>query len=101
MLCDFDFRHGPSLRPFWAVCRIVGLRIKRIRLDRTARGWHTVLYIQESLTPSETVALQAILGSDDRREALNLMRVIAIRQRDPGGFWRDRWNLLFSEKLRK
>lgn len=99
LMLDFDFRRVPRVRPFWAVLRVVGLVPRWIRTDRTRRGWHVLIGLNQNLQPAEIVALQAILGSDDRREALNIMRVIAIRKRDPGPFWRNRWNLLFSRKL--
>ena len=99
LLLDFDFRRVPRLRSIWAVCRIVGLRPAWIRTDRTRHGWHAVIQLCAPLTNAEIVACQAIMGSDSRREALNLMRVIAIRQRDPGPAWRDRWNILFERKL--
>jgi len=52
------------------------------------------------MLPAELVAFQACCGSDQRRETLNLMRVLAIRKTPiTSPFWRDRWNLLFSEKL--
>lgn len=98
-MLDFDFRRVPRVRPIWSVFRVVGLRPAWIRTDRTRRGWHVVIGLRENLQPAETVALQAILGSDDRREGLNLMRVIAIRKNPPPAFWKNRWNLLFSSKL--
>lgn len=67
-----------------------------IRHDRTKRGWHVSVRLSKSLSPAEIVALQAVLGSDPRRESLNLMRVIFQRwERAP-----QRWNLLYREKLR-
>jgi hypothetical protein len=99
LMLDFDFRRVPRVRPLWSVLRVVGLRPTWIRTDRTRRGWHVIIGLTSRLQPAETVALQAILGSDDRREALNLMRVIAIRKNPPAAFWKNRWNLLFSSKL--
>jgi hypothetical protein len=62
--------------------------------ERTARGWHVVIGLSISITPIETVALQAILGSDPRRESLNLMRVLY------GGGSDKRWNILYKRKLK-
>ena len=45
--------------------------------------------------PIEHVAIQAILGSDFRRETLNLMRVLS----EPRGAGRKRWNILYEHKL--
>jgi hypothetical protein len=82
-----------------AVLRTIGLRPMWLRTDRTRRGWHVIIRLTRSLRPAETVAVQALLGSDSRRESLNLMRAISVQRRDPGPFWRRRWNLLFSYKL--
>lgn len=97
---DFDRRRVPRLVPLWAVCRIVGLRPIWIRSDRTRRGWHVVIALRERLEPAELVALQACMGSDRRRETLNLLRVIGMR-RSPirSTFWHTRWNLLYASKL--
>lgn len=49
------------------------------------------------LQPLEIVCLQLLLGSDPKREAFNFVRAHSIG--DAPEFWRDRWNLFFSEKL--
>src|SRR5712692_1077249 len=54
--CDYDSRTAPRLRPFYALCRIVGLRLRWIRYDRTHHGWHVVCRFTVALTPSELVA---------------------------------------------
>ena len=100
LLLDFDQGRTPSLRAVWAACRIVGVRPEWVRHDRTKRGWHVVIQLRESLLPGEQIALQAVMGSDRRRETLNLMRAVAVRRADPGVKWRNRWQLLFSEKVR-
>lgn len=97
---DMDRRAIPRLRPLWAVCRIVGLRPMWIETRRTRHGWHVRIKLHDRLEPAELVAFQACCGSDSRREALNLMRVLAIRRNqitDP--FWLKRWNLLYADKL--
>lgn len=52
-----------------------------------------VIQWDRAFEPAEQVAVQAILGSDPYREALNLTRVFA--GPDPDGCW----NILFSRKL--
>jgi len=99
LLCDYDFRRVPRMRPMMAVLRTIGLRPIWLRTDRTRRGWHVIIKLTRALQPAETVAVQALLGSDSRRESLNLMRAMSVTRRDPGRFWRGRWNLLFSSKL--
>lgn len=97
---DLDGRRYPRFGPIWAVCRIAHIRPTTIRCDRTRHGWHLVIRFTRRLLPAELVAFQACVGSDPRREALNLMRVIAIRtKRIRSAFWRRRWNLLYAAKL--
>lgn len=70
-----------------------------LRRYRTKRGWHVELYSNLYLKPAESVALQAILGSDFKREAFNLFR--AHRLSLAPAFWRalPRWNILHARKL--
>jgi len=95
-----DQHRAPSISQIAAVARIVGLRIVWTLYRRTRRGWHVVIAMRNHLTPGEAIALQACLGSDRRRETLNLMRAIAVRRGRITGFWSERWNLLYSSKLR-
>ena len=96
LFLDFDMRRCPRVRPLWAVCRIIGAHPKTIRFDRTRRGWHVVIELSEWFSPLEVVAMQAVLGSDARREALNLMRVLS----EYGRLGEKRWNILYSRKLK-
>jgi hypothetical protein len=99
-LVDIDRQRAPRIREIFSVCRIVGVSPLWIAYRRTNRGWHVILYLRDHLHAAECIAFQACLGSDRRREALNLMRVLAIRRTpisDP--FWRTRWNLLYERKL--
>lgn len=97
---DFDTgRSAPNLRKIFQRLRLMGLRCKCTRLDRTRHGWHAVFTLREKLTASETIAAQAILGSDPRREGLNFRRAYCIRRFGAPKFWVKRWNLLFAKKL--
>lgn len=89
------------IRVIRAVCSRIGLHPVSVRYDRTARGFHVVIQLpwRERLQRAETCALQACLGSDDRREALNLARARSIRQFGAPPHALDRWNLLFERKL--
>jgi hypothetical protein len=99
-MLDYDRRRVPRVGPIYAVCRIAGLRPVWIETRRTRRGWHVRVYFRDALTPAELVAFQAACGSDPRREALNLMRVLAMRRRENvGEFWSARWNLLYEKKI--
>jgi hypothetical protein len=83
----------------WTVLRAVGLRPGAIEYRRSRRGWHVVIPVNIALQPGEQVALQAVMGSDSRRELLNVMRVFSIRTKGARPFWRARWNLLYAHKL--
>lgn len=58
-----------------------------------------VAMLGEPLERSEIVAAQAILGSDFRRESLNLMRCISLRTGRPAPAQEKYWNILFDKKL--
>ncbi len=84
----------------WTVLQAIGIwQAGPIEYRRSQRGWHVIIPVDAPLLPAEQVALQAVLGSDSRRELLNAMRVIAIRRRGARRFWRARWNLLYGRKL--
>lgn len=94
--CDYDHAEAPHLLPFFSVARIVGLRPRWVRYDKTRRGWHVVIQWNRIMSDSELVALQFALGSDYKRETLNLMRVMA---RPSNRAQRCRWNILYERKL--
>lgn len=73
--------------------------IYRLCRFRTRRGWHVEIYSDAKLKAAEMVALQAILGSDYRREAFNLFRATKLSL--VPRFWRalPNWNVLHTEKL--
>lgn len=97
-LLDFDRKRSPRLRPVFFVLRLCSLRSVFICDERSRRGWHRTIRLSCRMEPAALVALQSICGSDGRREALNLMRVLAL----PGleKYERERWNLLYERKLK-
>lgn len=90
-----------ALREFWRrfprVCRVIGNRPLWFRYDRTRRGWHVVIYWRYEMSPWMLLALQAILGSDWRRESMNFARLASGRT---DRFSMERWNILYEEKMR-
>lgn len=97
LLLDFDTPIVPSIFRFTAIqSRLYpsGLRFRSIRYDRTARGWHVLIELNQALKPLQVVALQAICGSDPFRECFNYVRVMSGRADKT----RD-WNILFERKL--
>jgi len=80
----------------WKVHR-AGYRVVWMSETRSASrgGWHVTLKLSPPpKSAEEVVALQAILGSDLRREACNLKRARLLPVADP--FWRDRWNVFYK-----
>jgi hypothetical protein len=97
---DYDMaRPIPKLTPLWRNFRLIGLRPYWIRYDRTRRGWHIVCEHNLALSSAETVALQAVCGSDLKREALNLMRAVSMARYAVTLYWNKRWNILFNGKV--
>jgi len=108
---DIDERTAVPLKRIWWISRVLGVKPKWIRYDSTKHGWHIVIewpagtFRTRCPSCSHThydsfavLALQAIIGSDFRREALNFMRLMSLR--------RDRyamahWNILYEKKLYK
>jgi hypothetical protein len=78
-----------------AIRRLLGIRTTYRRLDRTAKGFHMVIRWDTALQPVEIIALQAMLGSDPTREALNLMRVRSLAR---GTDESEYWNILYARK---
>ena len=103
---DFDYKRpdsqSPRLRPMFTVFRMLPMpKPETFCFERTRRGWHIIIPLGEKLKPAELVALQTQLGSDRRRECLNLMRVLAMRKFGVSTFWRGRWNILYGGKILK
>lgn len=67
-----------------------------MRINRTKRGWHYVFLLSESISPSERVAAEAILGDDPMRAAMNFAR--ARNHKQMPKYWRHRWNILYNGK---
>jgi uncharacterized protein YjiS (DUF1127 family) len=93
--CDYDtVRHAGTIANIFRVARCLRMKPKWIEYRRTVRGWHVTVEWNRKFTPIETVALQAVLGSDPIREMFNLTRVLAgVAKIDK------RWNVLFEKKV--
>lgn len=68
----------------------------RVTHRRTARGWHVTVWSDLLvLEPAEVVALQAVCGSDWRREAFMLVRAVGLPDAPPP--WRPlfRWDSFY------
>lgn len=95
---DFDRKRPPVIEDaLYLVCRYCGWNITALSWRRTENGWHVEVFLVRPITPLRAIAAQAILGSDWRREALNLAKW---RRRHPrGSLERQEWNVLFTRKI--
>lgn len=104
-----DFDTFEAYRAFPERARFVG---RTFRVDfkdftlsryRTARGWHIVVYHRRRtgrrLKLYFMVALQALLGSDWKRETFNLYRAGKVDNAPKDWQKLTRWNTLYSHKL--
>lgn len=94
VMCDYDNGPAPGIPAVHRVMDTLGLRVRAVEYAKTRRGWHMVIALREQLSPAETTALQAILGSDPARETFNLARVRSGKTSDQA------WNILFEYKLK-
>lgn len=94
---DIDGRLPASIsdKVHW-VFGIMKLRVLWYSFYRTNRGWHLEIETARRVHPWRIVALQAILGSDYRRELFNLRRTG--NWRNLPAVARERWNVLFLQK---
>jgi hypothetical protein len=99
IVLDYDRKKTPRTMEYFSILRMCGLRVRSVRDDRTRKGWHRTILLHESLAPPYQVAIQMCLGSDRRRECLNLMRVMRTRLRGMSAFEKRRWNILYRVKL--
>ena len=99
-LVDYDSNHDVLTVPeVYSICRIIGIHPCSVCYKKTRRGWHLAIVFLERFTSIELIALQAILGDDSMRGALNFMRVRQMQVIDVPEFWRKRSNILYRRKL--
>lgn len=78
--------------------RVQRLRFVLVRIDKTRRGYHVVIVVRQRLAFWRVVLLQAVMGSDWKRELFNSRRVNAWRALP--AFWRERANVLYVRHYR-
>lgn len=93
--CDFDGR-VPGLFTYRLafVCRVHRLRVMWWEIHRTRNGYHVVIHVAQRVSFARVILLQAVLGSDWRRETFNSRRANAWR--NVPAFWRNRANVLYQ-----
>jgi len=87
---DLDGKYGLSnfLNRIWII-KYLGLRVNRVLVHDTINGFHVRLICDNHIDPLKTILIQALLGSDYRRELCNLLKI------ERGA---KHWNVLFKEK---
>jgi hypothetical protein len=68
------------------------LRVQRIDVRRTRHGYHVRIGVKNIIPKRELNFLQLVLGSDYRRECMNLRRITSCKQMRP-------WNVLYDRKF--
>lgn len=97
--CDYDGRIPAVLIARVAfVCRVHRCRVVLIETRRTRRGYHVVITVAQRVSFARVILMQALLGSDWKRELFNSRRAMAWR--DVPAFWRNRANVLYDRHYR-
>lgn len=80
------------------VCRVHRCRVVLVEVHRTRRGYHALIHTTARVSFARAVCMQALLGSDWKRELYNSRRANAWR--DVPAFWRTRANVLYQRHYR-
>ncbi|RLF40497.1 MAG: hypothetical protein DRN12_05295 [Thermoplasmata archaeon] len=88
---DVDGKQKGSKR-IKKVIELLGLKVRYWEIYKTNNGWHHYIGVDNKLTDLEVVLVQALMGSDFKRECFNYLRVKS------GKFSYDDWNVLFKRK---
>lgn len=100
-ILKLDYDAGDRVPSVGEICWLLARAGKRAvwlrqRRSKSGKGWHVTLQLSpRPRTCMEVVALQAVLGSDVRREACNVNRARMVDSRRVPAFWRKRWNVLY------
>ena len=86
-----------------------GYEITAYEWRESTNGWHLKIELDPHPAPIEAVALQAICGSDPKRESCNIQRAREVERwarlmddsgtdigREARNFWSGRWNVLYQ-----
>lgn len=98
---DYDSIDDPRLTipRINSAFRAMGLQsgYSAIRYNRSKRGWHAAIVLRGKVSSIERVAMEAILGDDPMRAAMNFAR--AKNAKKMPKFWRQRWDILYDYKI--
>jgi hypothetical protein len=99
---DWDHRRKPDLGVISAKLERAGYVWTDVTVRRSpsGKGWHVILDVEpRPRSPVEVVALQAILGGDPWREAMQMNRARAFAK--VPRWMRDAWNVLYQSDSRR
>lgn len=106
---DFDGKTLPINRIRF-VFKILRLSLEDVKVYKTVRkwkssekkpdyGWHVRLWVKETMPIYHLGYVQALMGSDWKRESYNFIRIVNLLARNIKGVMRENWNVLFSKKI--
>lgn len=100
LFIDYDGERLPrcaQINKINSAFRAAGLSYMALRITKTARGWHYAFITKSPLVAMARVAMEAILGDDPMRAAMNFARARNADRMPP--YWRQRWNILYDWKV--
>ena len=97
--CDYDGRMPAAfVARVLFVCRVHRCPVQLVEIRKTTRGYHALITVSGRISFARVVLLQAVLGSDWKRELFNSRRATAWR--NVPAFWRPRANVLYGRHYR-
>lgn len=94
---DIDRKIYSGASRIYRVCSILRLRIISSNMKRSRHGnFHWIIEVENSLTPIQVICVQALMGSDFKRECFNLLR--ASQFKDKSDLTKEHSNILFKRK---
>lgn len=101
LLLDYD--EGMKLPTIahlkWLAAR-AGVKIVKngFKISPSGKGYHCFVIVDPApRTCMEVVALQAVFGSDPKREACNVNRARMVDTKQVTPYWAQRWNVLYGK----
>lgn len=94
---DFDNAKSAPMANVYRLLARAGYKVKDGEALRSpsGKGWHVILHLSpRPRCPYEVIALQAILGGDANREAMQMHRARNFAKSPR--FMRDAWNVLYA-----
>jgi|SRR5208282_2680686 len=98
---DLDGLHSPAsllrfVRANWwfPICfewpEFGELDVRKVEVRKTVRGYHVVLFVRNKIPSLYLIIVQLSLGSDPKRECVNLRRIVELNLKIWNVFYRDK-----------